>query len=92
MTDATATFLTKVRRFRTGVYSSVAAAEAAMMARSAGGSYMTASGAQFCAKLKWDVRHADGHSHTVLSLLYAQADGCFTSYGQEFKLTLGCTL
>ena len=38
MTKATDRFLTAVRRFSTGVYSSVAAAEAAMMRRSAGGS------------------------------------------------------
>ena len=46
MTDATATFLTNVRRFRTGVYSRVAAAEVAMMARSAGGSCATVPGHQ----------------------------------------------
>ena len=39
MTEPTDRFLTAVRRFSTGVYSSVAAAEDAMMRRSAGGSY-----------------------------------------------------
>ena len=38
MTKATDRFLTAVRRFRIGVYSSVEAAEEAMMRRSAGGS------------------------------------------------------
>lgn len=38
ITAATARFLINVRRFRTGVYSSVAAAEKATMARKAGGS------------------------------------------------------